>query len=191
MFHVKHSSALRDIWLMGRAGPFAMQSSRSAGTCSRFDGLHQVDKLLARMNPCFCENALRVGPHGVLRYDQLFGHIRHIAATGKEVENLGLATRQTVTLDSNRAACSHGIAYSSDYRSQLLSRSGFHATRLPPMRRHHRYRQRVHRHQCHHGQLRQPNALRPRPPNKPHDGTPPSRACIHRCWRRCRTRARE
>ena len=90
---------------MGRAEPFAMQSSRSAGTCSRFDGLHQVDKLLARMNPHFRENALRVGPHGVLRYDQLFGHIRHIAATGKEVENLGLATRQTVTLDSNRAAC--------------------------------------------------------------------------------------
>ena len=74
MFHVKHSSALRDIWLMGRAGPFAMQSSRSAGTCSRFDGLHQVDKLLARMNPCFCENALRVGPHGVLRHTAHRGH---------------------------------------------------------------------------------------------------------------------
>ena len=74
-------------------------------------------------------------------------------------------------------SCSHGIAYSSDYRSQLLSRSGFHATRLPPMRRHHRYRQRVHRHQCHHGQLRQPNAST-RAHEQAHDGTR-QRACIH------------
>ena len=182
MFHVKHSSALRDIWLMGRAGPFAMQSSRSAGTCSRFDGLHQVDKLLARMNPCFCENALRVGPHGVLRYDQLFGHIRHIAATGKEVETDRNARQQPRSLQSRNRL---------QLRLQEPASLPKRLSRYPPS--------------SHAAPPSLPTARTP-PPMPPRTAPPAQRldprprtsprrnppASLHtRCWRRCRTRARE
>ena len=79
---------------MGRAEPFAMQSSRSAGTCSRFDGLHQVDKLLARMDVAFGVDVLQVRFHRALADYELLCNVGGASSDDIEIEHIAFASSQ-------------------------------------------------------------------------------------------------